>query len=54
MARPERLLTTTGEATVTGLGDADILRGLPNTWYNGVLTRVPSPVFTTVRRAAAP
>ena len=49
MAGPRKLLTTTSEATVTGLGDADILRGLPSTRYNGVLTRVSSPVAKSDR-----
>ena len=41
MAGPERLLTTINGATVTGLEDADILRGLSATRYSGVLNSSP-------------
>ena len=42
-AGPERRLFASRDATVTGLGDADLLRGQHNTGYSGVVTRDPSP-----------
>jgi exopolysaccharide biosynthesis polyprenyl glycosylphosphotransferase len=42
-AGPEGRLFASRDATVTGLGDADLVRGQHNTGYGGVVARDPAP-----------